>query len=86
MTEEIIINENEVMENEVEIIEMEPEESGMSGVAKAIIILAVTAVGAGVAWGVKKWNDKRKAKSELRLVEEEDFVEVTDERVEEITK
>lgn len=86
MTEEIIINENEVMENEVEIFEMEPEESGMSNVAKALIILALTAGGAGLAWLLKKRSDKRKAKNELRLVEEEDFVEVTDERVEEITK
>lgn len=86
MENEIMNYEEEVMENEVDVFETEPEESGI-GTGLAILIGAgITAAGVAVVGLGKKLWAKHKAKKELRLVDEDDFVEVTDERVEEVTK
>ena len=85
-------NENEIMEEEVmetnectDIVEMN-ESSGTIGTGMAIAIGAglATAVFAGVKL-VKKLVANHKAKKELRKVDEHDFVEVTDEMIEEVT-
>jgi hypothetical protein len=86
MENEIMNYEEEVMENEVDVFEAEHEESGI-GTGLAILIGAgITAAGVAVVGLGKKLWAKHKAKKELRLVDEDDFVEVTDERVEEVTK
>lgn len=86
MENEIMNYENEVMENEVDIYEMESEESGISTGLAMLIGAGITAAGVAVVGLGKKLWAKHKAKKELRLVDEDDFVEVTDERVEEVTK
>jgi hypothetical protein len=86
MENEIMNYEEEVMENEVDVFETEHEETGI-GTGLAILIGAgITAAGVAVVGLGKKLWAKHKAKKELRLVDEDDFVEVTDERVEEVTK
>ena len=86
MENEIMNYENEVMENEVDIYEMESEKSGIGTGLAMLIGAGITAAGVAAVGLGKKFIAKRKAKKELRLVDEEDFVEVTDEQVESITK
>lgn len=81
---EIMNYENEVLDNEVEVCEMEAENSGIStGAAIAIGAGLTLAVTAGIKL-VKKLVAKHKAKKELRLVKEGDFVEVTDDQIQEV--
>ena len=86
MENEIMNFEDEVMENEYDVCETETERSGI-GTGMAILIGAgVAAAGvAAVGLGKKVWA-KIKAKRELRLVDEDEFVEVTDEQIESVTK
>lgn len=86
MENEIMNYENEVNENEVVIYEMEPEQSGMSTGLAMLIGAGITAAGVAVVGLAKKLIANRKAKKELRVPDEGDFVEVTDERVREVTK
>ncbi len=86
MENEIMNYENEVMENEVDICEMESEESGIGTGLAMLIGAGITAAGVAVVGLGKKLWANHKAKKELRLVDKDDFVEVTDERVEEVTK
>lgn len=86
MENEIMNYENEAMENEVEICEMESEESGIGTGLAMLIGAGITAAGVAVVGLGKKLWAKHKAKKELRLVDEEDFVEITDERIEDVTK
>ena len=86
MENEIMNYENEVMENEVDICEMESEESGIGTGMAMLIGAGITAAGVAVVGLGKKLWAKHKAKKELRLVKEEDFVDMSDERVEEVTK
>lgn len=86
MENEIMNYEDDVMENEVEVFEMEPEESGISTGLAMLIGAGITAASVAVVGLGKKWIANRKAKKELRLVDEDDFVEVTDEQVDKITK
>ena len=83
---EIMNYEDEVMENEVDIYEMESEESGIGTGLAMLIGAGITAAGVAAVTFGKKWIAKRKAKKELRLVDEDDFVEVTDEQVKSVTK
>jgi hypothetical protein len=86
MENEIMNYENEVNENEVDIYEMEPENPGISTGLAMLIGAGITAVGvAAVGLGKKLWAN-HKAKKELRLVDDGETVEVTDERVREVTK
>lgn len=86
MNEEIMNYEEEMMDNEIACVEAEPEGSGIStGAAIAIgagIAVAVTAV---VKLG-KKLIAKHRTKKELKAAEEHDFVDLTDEEVEEFKK
>lgn len=86
MENEIMNYEDEVMENEVDIYEMESEESGIGTGLAMLIGAGITAAGvAAVGLGKKLWA-KHKAKKELKLVDKDDFVEVTDEQIESVTK
>lgn len=86
MENEIMNYEDEVMENEVDIYEMESEESGIGTGLAMLIGAGITAAGvAAVGLGKKLWA-KHKAKKELKLVDKDDFVEVTDEQIENVTK
>lgn len=80
-----IMNYEDVMDTEIEVPEMETDNSGMStGVAMLIgagLTLATTAI---VRLG-KKAVAKYKAKKELRKPNEDEIVEVTDEQIEEVT-
>ena len=83
--------ENEIMNYEDEAMDMDIEtvETDCSGIStgKAIAIGAGLAIVAtAVVKLVKKAVAKHKAKKELHLVDEDDFVEVTDEQVEEVAK
>ena len=81
---EIMNYEDEVLVNDVEIIEMEAEKPGIStGAAIAIGAGLTLAVTAGIKL-VKKMIAKHKAKKELRLVNENDFVEPTEEQIQEV--
>ena len=84
--EDTIMNEEEVMDTEMDTIDMEPEDSGMStGVAMLIGAGITLAVGAAVKLG-KKGIDYIKAKKALRKPEEGSEVEVTDDDIEKVTK
>lgn len=84
MENEIMNYEDEVME--VEAIEAEAENPGMStGMAMAVGGL-LTLAGVAIVKTVKKLVAKHKAKKELKLVEEGDEVEVTEEQIMEVTK
>lgn len=84
--EDIIMNEEEVMDTEMDTIDMEPEDTGMStGVAMLIGAGITLAVGAAVKLG-KKGIDYIKAKKALRKPEEGSEVEVTDDDIEKVTK
>ena len=83
--EDIIMNE-EVMDTEMDTIDMEPEDTGMStGVAMLIGAGITLAVGAAVKLG-KKGIDYIKAKKALRKPEEGFEVEVTDEDIKKVAK
>ena len=86
MENEIMNYENEVMENEMDVYEVESEESGISTGLAMLIGAGITAAGVAVVGLGKKLWAKHKAKKELRLVDEDDFVEMTDERMEEVSK
>ena len=84
MENEIMNYEDEVMENEVDIYEMESEESGIGTGLAMLIGAGITAAGvAAVGLGKKLWA-KHKAKKELRCPDEDEIVEVTEEDIEEI--
>lgn len=84
--EDIIMNEEEVMDTEMDTIDMEPEDTGMStGVAMLIGAGLTLAVGAAVKFG-KKGIDYIKAKKALRKPEEGSEVEVTDEDIKKVAK
>ena len=84
--EDINMNEEEVMDTEMDTIDMEPEDTGMStGVAMLIGAGITLAVGAAVKLG-KKGIDYIKAKKALRKPEEGSAVEVTDDDVKKVTK
>lgn len=81
---EIMNYEDEVLVNDVEVVEMEAENSGIStGAAIAIGAGLTLAVAAGIKL-VKNMIAKHKAKKELRLVNEHDFVEPTEEQIQEV--
>ena len=83
--EDIIMNE-EVMDTEMDTIDVEPEDTGMSaGVATPIGAGITLAVGAAVKFG-KKGIDYIKAKKALRKPEEGFEVEVTDEDIKKVAK
>lgn len=84
--DEIIMNNEEVMDTELDAIEMESEDTGMStGVAMLIGAGLTIAVGAAVKLG-KKGVAYIKAKRELRKPDEGSEVEVSDEDIEKVTK
>lgn len=84
--EDTNMNEEEVMDTEMDAIDMEPEDTGMStGVAMLIGAGITLAVGAAVKLG-KKGIDYIKAKKALRKPEEGSEVEVTDDDIEKVTK
>ena len=84
--EDINMNEEEVMDTEMDTIDMEPEDTGMStGVAMLIGAGITLAVGAAVKLG-KKGIDYIKAKKALRKPEEGSEVEVTDDDIKKVTK
>lgn len=86
MENEIMNYEEETMNNEIDVIETEEGTSGVGTlVAMAIGAGLTIATGAVVKFGKKLW-EKHKAKKELRLVDEHDFVEVSDEEIEAVTK
>ena len=78
--------ETEVMETEIVPVETEGGNSGLSTGAAVAIGAGLALAGTAIVKLVKKAIAKRKAKKELRLVDEEDLVEPTDEQVAEVTK
>ena len=83
--------ENEIMNYEDEAMDIETvdetatERSGM-GVGKAVLLTAgLTFATAAIVKLVKKQWAKHKAKKELRLVDEAEVIEPTDQDIEEIT-
>lgn len=81
-----VMNYEEEMIPEVETYEMESEGSGLStGVAMLIGAGLTIAATAAVKLG-KKVYAAYKAKKELRLIDEDDTVEVTDEDIMNVTK
>lgn len=85
MENEIMNYEDEAMDVEI-VDETETERSGM-GVGKAVLLTAgLTLATAAIVKLVKKQWAKHKAKKELRRVEEDEYVEVTEEEIEEVTK
>ena len=83
--EDIITNE-EVMDTNMDHIDMEPEDTGMStGVAILIGAGITLAVGAAVKLG-KKGINYIKAKKALRKPEEGSEIEVTDDDIKKVTK
>lgn len=86
MENKIMNFENEVMENDYEVCETETERSGIGTGVAMLIGAGIAAAGvAAVGVGKKVWA-KIKAKKELKLVGEDEFVEVTDEQVKRIAK
>ena len=84
--EDIIMNEEEVMDTEMDTIDIDPEDTGMStGVAMLIGAGITLAVRAALKLG-KKGIDYIKAKKALRKPEEGSEVEVTDDDIEKVTK
>lgn len=83
--EDIIMNE-EVMDTNMDPIDMEPEDTGMStGVAILIGAGIILAVGAAVKLG-KKGINCIKAKKALRKPEEGSEIEVTDDDIKKVAK
>jgi hypothetical protein len=86
MENEIMNYADEVMESEFEVVEAVADKSGMgAGMAMLIVVAATVATGAIVTLGKKAWV-KHKAKKELHLVDERDFVEPTEEAIVAVTK
>lgn len=83
---EEIMNYDEVMEPEMEIIETEDGKSGIGTGTAMLIGAGLTLATAAVVKLVKKGIAKYKAKKELRLVDENDIVEPTEEQITEVTK
>lgn len=81
MENEIMNYEEEIMEPEVEIDEVERENSGMSAGVAVLIGAGLTAAGIAAVKLGKKLVAKIKAHKELRQPDDDDFVEVTDEDV-----
>lgn len=79
-----IMNYEEVMEPEVETYEVEPEDSKMSVGLAVLIGAGLTAASvAAVKLGKKVWANI-KAKKESRHTDEDDYVEVADEDVDDV--
>lgn len=76
----------EAMDSMIEVDTTEVSGSKF-GAGKTMLLVAgvALAVTAAVKLGKKAWN-KHKAKKELRRVDENDIVEVTDEQITEVTK
>lgn len=83
---EEIMNYDEVMEPEMEIIETEDGKSGIGTGTAMLIGAGLTLATAAVVKLVKKGIAKYKTKKELRLVDENDIVEPTEEQITEVTK
>ena len=86
MENEIMNYEVEGMENEAEIYEMESEDSGIGTGLAMLIGAGITAAGVAAVGLAKKLWAKHKANKELRLVEKDDFVDVSDEQIDYVTK
>lgn len=86
MENEVMNYEEEIMEPEIEAFEMESESSGMATGVAMLIGAGLAAAGVAVVKLGKKAFAAYKAKKELRLVEEDEFVEVTDEDIMNVTK
>lgn len=83
--EDNIMNE-EVMDTNMDTIDMEPEDTGMSTGVAILIGAGITfAVGAAVKLG-KKGIGYIKAKKALRKPEEGSEIEVTDDDIKKVTK
>ena len=84
MENEIMNYENEVFESEV--YETESENTGIGTGLAMLIGAGITAAGvAVVSLGKKLWANY-KAKKELRLVDQDEFIEADDDRVNSVTK
>ena len=84
MENEIMNYENEVFESEV--YETESENTGIGTGLAMLIGAGITAAGvAVVSLGKKLWVNY-KAKKELRLVDQDEFIEADDDRVNSVTK
>lgn len=81
-----IMEYEEVMDPEVEVTELEAENSGMSTGVAMLIGAGLTAATVAVVKLGKKLIAKVKAHRELRQPAEDDFVEVTDEDIANVTK
>lgn len=80
------IMETEIMDNEVEIVDMENEGSGVNvGLVALIGVGVVAATTAAITLG-KKLYAKYKERKELRKPADDTTVEVTDEDIESVTK
>ena len=86
MKNEIMDYEENVTEQEIDMVDTEEAKSGI-GIGTALLIGAGVALvtTATVKFAKNLWA-KHKAKKELRLVDEDDHVEVTDEQIMEVTK
>lgn len=81
-----VMNYEEEMIPEVETYEMESEGSGLSTGVAMLIGAGLTAASVAAVKLGKNLYAKFKAKKELRLFDEDDAVEVTDEDVMSVTK
>lgn len=86
MENEIMNYEEEVMEPEVEIDEVETENSGMNVGVAVLIGAGLTAAGVAAVKLGKKLYAKIKAHKELRQPDDDEVVEVTDEDVMSVVK
>lgn len=77
--------ENEETTMEMDPVEVDTEESGIgAGMVALICAGGAAAFAAAVHFGKKMWA-KHKTKKELRMPDEENIVEVTDEDIEKVT-
>lgn len=85
MENEVMNYENEVMYSEVENDEVETENSGMATGVAMLIGAGLTAATAAVVKLGKKAYAAYKAKKELQRSIEDDFTDITDEEVVDVT-
>lgn len=79
-----IMNYEDVMDTEVEVIEMENEDSGVGAGKVALICAGVALAGTAVVTLGKKLYAKYKAHKEMRKPEEGQAEEITYEQIEEV--
>ena len=84
MENEIMNYENEVFESEV--YETESENAGIGTGLAMLIGAGITAAGVAVVGLGKKLWANYKAKKELRLVDQDEFIEADEDRVHTVTK